>query len=120
MNGLVLDDPEVISGMEHKAQGVFIPVALKDGKPAKTEAVASLSQMGRIVKHMESLVIDMAIQLRAGEIPAVPVSGEYEACAWCPYRPVCGREEQGPARLVEKQSRDQVMKQLEQDEGRKD
>ena len=29
MNGLVLDDPEVIAGMEQQAQGVFIPVALK-------------------------------------------------------------------------------------------
>lgn len=116
MNGLVLDDPEVISGMEHNAQGVFIPVALKDGKPAKTEAVASLSQMGRIVKHMETLVTDMAIQLSQGEIPAIPVSGEYDACAWCPYRPVCGREEQGPTRPVEKQSRDQVIKHLEQEE----
>ena len=31
MNGLVLDDPEVIIAMEEKAEGTYIPVALKNG-----------------------------------------------------------------------------------------
>lgn len=112
MNGLVLDDPEVIAGMEHKAQGVFIPVALKDGQPAKLDAVVSLAQMGRIVKHMETLVAKMAASLQRGDIAAVPASGEYEACTYCPYRPVCGHEENGTTRPVDKWDREQVMKEL--------
>ncbi len=116
MNGLVLDDPEVISGMEHKAQGIFIPVALKDGRPAKLDAVASFAQMGHIVKYMESLVVKMAMNLQQGNIEAVPASGEYQACDWCPYRPVCRHEDGEATRPVEKWDREQVMKKLEEEE----
>lgn len=116
MSGLVLDDPEVISGMEHKAQGVFIPVALKDGRPAKLDAVANFAQMGHIVKYMESLVVKMAMNLQKGDIAAVPTSGEYEACEWCPYRSVCRHEDGGNTRIVEKWDREQVMKRLEEEE----
>ena len=102
--------------MEHKAQGVFIPVALKDGHPAKLDAVANFAQMGHIVKYMESLVVKMAMSLQKGDIAAVPASGEYEACDWCPYRSVCRHEDGGDTRIVEKWDREQVMKRLEEEE----
>lgn len=115
MNGLILDDPEIIAGMEADAKGVFIPVALKNGVPAKLDCVASLAEMGRIVKHIEQLVIDMAITLRQGDVAAVPVEGErYNACEWCPYQPVCGHEEGGTVVTMEKWDREQVMQALNQ------
>ena len=72
MNGLVLDDPEVITGMEKQAQGVFIPVALKNGEPAKLDSVANLAQLGALTKKMEKLVVDMACSLRQGDVDAEP------------------------------------------------
>ena len=109
MNGLVLDDPEVITGMEKQAQGVFIPVALKNGEPAKLDSVANLAQLGALTKKMEKLVVDMACSLRQGDVDAEPAAGEYDACAYCPYGPVCGHEPEGRSRLVEKLDRNQVM-----------
>lgn len=109
MNGLVLDDPEVITGMEKQAQGVFIPVALKNGEPAKLDSVANLAQLGALTKKMEKLVVDMACSLRQGGVDAEPAAGEYDACAYCPYGPVCGHEPEGRSRLVEKLDRNQVM-----------
>lgn len=116
MNGLVLDDPEVIRGMEAQAAGVFIPVALKNGLPAKLDAVASLEEMGNIVRRIEELVVDMARTLREGDIAAEPAVGEYEACAWCPYRPVCGHEDGKNERTVKKWDRNAAMKALEREE----
>lgn len=115
MNGLVLDDPEVIAGMEQQAQGVFIPVALKNGEPAKLDSVASLAQLGALTKKMENLVVNMACSLRQGDVDAEPAAGEYDACAYCPYGPVCGHEPEGRSRLVEKLGRNEVMKLVQEE-----
>lgn len=113
MNGLILDDPEVICGMEQDAAGVFIPVALKDGKPAKLDSVASLAQMGTISKFIESLIVEMAATLQRGDVSPCPVIGDYNACTWCPYGPVCGHEEGGPSIQMEKWDRKAVLEALQ-------
>ena len=90
MNGLILDSPEVITGMEADAKGIYIPAALNDSR--KENSVVSLAQMGKIVKHIEALLISMAQTIKSGDISANPTSGRYDACAWCPYSSVCGYE----------------------------
>lgn len=90
MNGLILDSPEVITGMEADAKGIYIPAALNDSR--KENSVVSLAQMGKIVKHIETLLISMAQTIKSGDISANPASGRYDACAWCPYSSVCGYE----------------------------
>ena len=49
MNGLVLEDPVCVYGMEQKAAGVFIPVKVKDsgGFDARS-SLATLEQMGPV------------------------------------------------------------------------
>ena len=112
MNGLVLDDAQVISGMEAKAQGVFIPVALKDGAPAKLDSVANLAQMGTIVKRIEKQIADMACTLQQGDVSPLPAAGEYDACGWCPYASVCGHEKDSANVTVEKWDRGKVLEEL--------
>ena len=120
MNGLVLEDPTVLRGMEAQAQGVFIPVALKDGQPAKLDSVASLTQMGVLVKHIEHLIEGMAKTLYAGDVRPEPASGEYDACAWCPYGAVCGHEkDDGTDRPVQRWDRDEVFRRMETEESEK-
>ncbi len=116
MNGLILDDPEVICGMEQEAAGVFIPVVLKDGKPAKLDSVASLAQMGSISKYIESLIVQMAATLQRGDVSPCPVTGDYNACEWCPYGPVCGHEEGSPAIQMVKWDRKAVLEALQKKE----
>ena len=115
MNGLILDDPMVIRGMEAGARGIFIPVALKDGKPAKRDSVASLSELGVLTKHMESLVISMAETLRSGDVSRKPAEGEYDACQWCPYLSVCGFEKGEETRQIKKWDRDAVLEELKKE-----
>ena len=115
MNGLILDDPMVIRGMESGARGIFIPVALKDGKPAKRDSVANLSELGALTKHMESLVISMAETLRSGDVSRKPAEGEYDACQWCPYLSVCGFEKGEETRQIKKWDRDAVLEELKKE-----
>ena len=120
MNGLILDDPIVINGMEEEAKGVFIPVALKDGKPAKSESICSLVEMGKLSKYAESLIEQMAMELHSGNIEKTPISGEYDSCKWCNYSSVCGHEKNDKAFSIEKLSKKQVMSEIIEKEGELD
>lgn len=92
MNGLLLDDSRVIQGMEEQAAGKFIPVALKDGKPAKTESVVSEPQLNKVMEYIKDLAGKMVQTLHEGDVAAQPLIGEHNACLYCPYTAVCGHE----------------------------
>ena len=92
MNGLVLDDSEVITAMEEKAAGKYIPVALKNGEPSKREYVLSETQLQQVTGYVKSLVRQMKKRLVQGDIAALPLLVNQRGCQWCPYFPVCGKE----------------------------
>jgi ATP-dependent helicase/nuclease subunit B len=100
MNGLVVDEPDVILGMESSGAGRFVPASLKtdvdeDGcvhyAVSGRSSVASLEQFGILKRHIEETLKAMAKSLRAGDAAAVPVSGlSYRPCDYCDYSCVCG------------------------------
>lgn len=112
MNGLVLDNPVVVNGMEDGAKGIFIPAVIKDGEVSNSESVASLALFGALLKKVEKLVINMASCLRDGDIKAEPKKGEYDACKWCAYKSVCGFEEGDPVVKVVKMNKTMIEKEL--------
>lgn len=120
MNGLLLDDPEIIRAMENEAAGLFIPARLTaQGLPDQNASVATLEQFGLLKKRMEKLLADMAATLRSGDIAAQPAqSGDLDACAYCDYRAVCGHEADDPVRLIADRDAAAVLKELAaQEEG---
>ena len=117
MDGLVLDNAEVIAAMEHSAQGKYIPVALKDGAPAKRDHVVSEQELSGVMLHIKGLVGAMARELHGGDVAALPLSGDYDACAWCPYSAVCGHERDDSTREMQKWDRDEAIKKLTNENG---
>ena len=113
MNGLVLDDPAVVQGMEPGAKGIFIPVkALKNG------GFDSLSQLARIEDHMKRILVQMAETLHEGKIPPSPIHGNgIDACQYCPYHAVCGWEKGDAFRPLKSMKNDQVFDVIRQEEG---
>ncbi len=111
MNGLLLDDAEVLLGMEHGGRGVFIPAKVnsftaEDGSTQyeidKRSKVASLENMGKLHRHINKLVQDMADALHGGEIDAVPVEGgSYAPCSYCEFSHICGHEPGDPVNPIE-------------------
>ncbi len=117
MHGIVLDDPEVLAGMERELRGLYIPVTVKgDRITAGADNLASLEQLGAIFRRIDTLIAGMAEALYDGEIGAVPLKGGYDACDWCPYMAVCTRREDDPERRIEKQSADEVYDELMREE----
>ncbi len=120
MDGLILSDPEIVSGMDREADGRYIPVALKDGVPDRRgrDHAVSPSELHAILGYLRSLVSDMAEELRKGDVAAVPLNGDrYSACRWCPYFTVCGHERDDPEREMRKWDRDAAMEELKKAEG---
>ena len=63
MNGLLLDNLTVVSGMEKEIAGLFIPAKLKkDGSFDAYTSVAGLAQLAQLRRHIEGLVIQMAMR----------------------------------------------------------
>ncbi len=97
MNGLLLDDKQVLRAMEADVKGVFIPVRMKnDGDLYAGSPVASLEQFGLLGKKVESILTEMALTLRSGDIDAQPFSPKGDvapSCTYCPYKAVCGHED---------------------------
>ena len=90
MKGMLLDDEDVLRAMESDLGDKFIPV--KDKKGVLSGNIASLEEIGRLEKKINSLIVDMGNSLCKGEIAQKPV-GKYDlshtACDFCDYLPVC-------------------------------
>lgn len=90
MNGLLVDNTEVIHGMDKSDAGIYIPVKMKSGIPVAGSSLATLEDLGKIFKKIDMLIADMGLELYKGDIDAKPLKGAHNSCEFCPYDSVCG------------------------------
>ena len=95
VDGMVLNDPVVLRGMDKEATGLFVPCTFgKNGVPRASQKLATLEKLGNIQKHITGLVLQMARGLYQGEIAASPLrTAAHCPCDTCDYRPVCRHED---------------------------
>ncbi len=99
MSGLVRDDPAIITAMEQKAVGQYLPVKLKSGVPDGKGCAVSGPELEAVLGYVKENVRQMAQQLHSGKIPAEPLTtSSFSACTWCVYAPVCGHETEDSVR----------------------
>ncbi len=118
MNGLLLDDEQVLAAMEPDIGGVFIPASLKkDGTFSCASSVANLAQFGALGRRAQKLLEDMANTLRQGDVDAAPfVTAANDPCRYCDYRAVCGHEAEDRVRQPQFDSAADVMAALSEEE----
>lgn len=91
--GLVLDDPEVLSAME-RAQGAyrFLPVS---GGRGGSDYLVTPKQMDALDRYITQALHAAAGELAAGNIDADPYwqGADKNPCRWCDYRAACHFEE---------------------------
>lgn len=96
VEGLVVDDDEIIEAMDREATGVYVPIGFKDGAPKKNDKSSlSLSQLEQLQPTIDELIVQMAQRLYDGEVDAEPLTNEkskHSPCDWCDYNNVCGRQ----------------------------
>ena len=95
VDGLVVNDPVIVRGMDKDATGVFVPFGYsKNGTPRASAKLASLEKLGNIERHITGLVLQMAQGLYSGDIAAQPLrAGGHCPCDVCDYRPICRHED---------------------------
>lgn len=113
MNGLILNDSEVIDAMDKSSKGVYIPITRNnDGSFSKKsiESLATLKELAKIDRYIQSLIIRMADELHNGEISAYPMEN---ICTYCDYSSVCGRGEHTKIKQCQKFKREQIISEME-------
>lgn len=107
MNGMVLDDSRVIYSMDNRLSGDIVPASVKkDGTNSGT--LISFKQMGVLLKRVEKILADMAMNLHEGKIPVRPAVAEsttspyHDVCKYCDYKDVCGFDEDTPTNDIDK------------------
>ena len=94
--GLVLDNADVLSAMEHSGEGFrFLPLRVKTSGEITGEALASAEQLGKLGRHIRRVLEDICQELAGGNIAADPFwrGPEKNACRFCDYAAACHFEE---------------------------
>ncbi len=121
MHGIILDDIDVIKGMEEEGRGYYIPVSIKgDTLVDKSGSLATLEEFGALFSQVDKSIAQMAKSLCSGDVSAVPAKGSYDACAWCPYLSVCGYAEGDNCREIVKMKKEEVYEILNREEEQRD
>ncbi len=90
MNGLVLNDTEVINHMDRLGKHIKVKSKTEDGKYSST--VADSEQFEQIFRYIDGTIRSMGEKLLSGKVAARPIKGVVDGCAYCPYDSVCCRE----------------------------
>ncbi len=118
MNGILLEDYEVLSAMEPGLAGVFIPVKTKkDGSFSAASSLATLAQMGYIQRKVEQLLTGLADALYEGRIDAVPAEHQgMGPCGWCDYHSICTHEDDDTVRKLAELSREEALERMKEED----
>lgn len=89
--GLLLDDTDVLTAMEHELSGKYLPVKVKkDGSFGKTDALKTLEDFGSLLSEIESTVRRIGLEIKRGNASAHPMkTKKHDACRFCEMKPVC-------------------------------
>ena len=118
MEGMILNDGEVLQGMDFSLKGALLPITVDKRTGAIGGRLFSLTQLGLLAKRMDRILKQMGEDLHNGRVEALPVFGKNHGrtCEWCDYRSVCQREDGGAFRYVEKCGHSEALTILEEEE----
>ncbi|MCR5665099.1 MAG: PD-(D/E)XK nuclease family protein, partial [Oscillospiraceae bacterium] len=88
-SGLVLDDAALIEAWERGEDKRYIPIRFNRGRPGS--GLASAEQLGKLRRHVQKTLGDMAEALREGRIEAEPYyrTANDNACSNCDFADAC-------------------------------
>ncbi len=115
MHGMVLNNIDVVNAMEKDCEGLFIPVSLDKNGALKGNLI-SLQALTNLKERVNNSIKNMAEELQAGNISALPVE---DGCTRCKYKDVCKREEDNAVKEITVPSFDEAIQMLRsEDDGK--
>ncbi len=110
MNGIILEDEEIVRAMDKENSGEFIPKLeyTKEGK-IKNNSFVSPEMFEGIFDYIDKLLKNMGSCIYNGEIGATPTDGlDSDACKYCDYYSICCIEDK-PHIKAEKMKNSEVL-----------
>ncbi len=118
MKGLVLydNDHDILRSMEKDLQGKYVPVKITK-KGDVSGCFASLEELGRISKKVETLIADMGNLLHDGYINQNPINGKDhdKTCEFCDYASICANKRFIITRDIDEISDTEVLETLKEE-----
>jgi len=124
MNGLLVQNPEIIRSMEPDGKGIYIPAKLKAGESgaweldAKAGTYLSESAFRALYRYVMETLKQTAQRIYQGDIAANPlILPKKNTCQYCMYQDICGNLQQQPCRMMEGQAgerKEQMLKKLQE------
>lgn len=104
MNGLLLEDIDLLRHMDHELAGKYITAKLlKDGKAFSKQLGSFLreSQMNQLRHYVTDKVLETAEGIYSGDVSINPlILGDRDACVFCTYKDICGNGDQHKCRRI--------------------
>ncbi len=121
MQGIVLNDCDVVVAMDRSAGGLYIPVDF-NAKGEMKGSLIRLAQLEKLKEKADAVLSEMADALHSGLIEAVPSYGaSYKnVCEYCDYKSVCSFEEDIPVKELYDTDLDEALRNLERREDEAD
>ncbi len=117
MNGMIVEDFDMVSHMDKEGKGLFIPVTTDKRNGKIKGKFISLYYLEKLGRKMDEVIIGMGNGIQQGIIPARPVCGSSytDVCDYCDYREVC-LEEEPEKRYIKKIPHDECFEMLTEKE----
>jgi len=92
MNGMILDDDDVIKAMDKEGKGRF--VFKKSTRDRQNNPTITLEDFNTIFAFLEKKIADTATNIRKGIFDLKPCDGRSDsACKYCDFKSVCAVED---------------------------
>lgn len=114
MNGLLLDDEKVLSAMNSRLDGSFIPQVMtsKGTLDKRYGCVVTGEEFEKIFKYVDICLLHMAEEVYMGSIEAFPMSS---ACKFCDYSAVCRFEKGSRTNKLQKLDKEKALKKINEE-----
>lgn len=113
MNGIIVEDEDIVRAMDKDNSGEYIPKLeyTKKEKKLKNNSFVSPEMFNGIFDYIEKLLKNMGENLYAGKIGATPTDGlGSDACAYCDYYSICNIEDKPHVKSEKMQNADVLLK----------
>lgn len=110
MNGLILDDEDIILGMDSTDNRTYIPVAVKPNRDQNSRITDE--EFDKVFAHIDRTVEQMGERLYNGRIEAMPLKGFTDGCEYCKFDSVCAFR-RGSGKLALSLGKDETIAQID-------
>ena len=93
-SGIFINDDEILFAMDNTENSIYLPIGRKDGIATKSEALASLEEMGELLNFALETAKELAKEMKNGLKTISPFDGkragiDIDPCRYCDMMPVC-------------------------------